>query len=336
MELADMLQIQLLQQIRDVQNGSIMYMILASILMTVMTLFINIMKNLIPRIVEGIKNYYTEKANNVMASVEKKSILDSIISLDDKHMITEILFTRIYSSDEAMNEICDSVLNAVAQLHNIPVMRLIHNGDYIITYKDKPIQITDNLYFKIHEVYYNTLDPRILEMVKFSLYGNKISTTLIHKWIAKVYYEYKQSLENEFPNNLYYFELYSNEKVSSFDPRGDIDIDDTAYRRMAMMNAPKHLSFSKNEFVSNKFFESLYGETSKRVYRHVKFFVENEHWYKKQGLPYHLGMLFHGIPGCGKTACIKAIANYTNRHIINVNFRYIKTMTQFRNLLTTI
>jgi DNA replication protein DnaC len=331
MEITDLLQIQLLQQLKDMQNGSLFYMIFTPVLITFITMAINIAKNLAPRLVDMLKKYYTEKANDVMSVVEKNSILDSVINLGDKHILTEILFTRVYSSDEAMNEVCDSILNAVSQLQNIPMLKLIHNGDYIISYKDKPIQITSELYFKIHQITYNPEQPHKLDLIKFSLYGDQISTLYINKWTSQVYHEYKQSLQNEFSSSLYYFEYNSNEKLLTFDPRGDLPTK-SIDKRIEIMNAPKHLTFTKNEFVSNKNFDSLYGKNFERIYKHVKFFTENENWYKEQGLPYHLGILFHGKPGCGKTACIKAISNYTNRHIININFRYIKTMTQFKNL----
>jgi ATPase family associated with various cellular activities (AAA) len=40
----------------------------------------------------------------------------------------------------------------------------------------------------------------------------------------------------------------------------------------------------------------------------------------KSGKLSKLSFLFHGQPGCGKTSLVKAIANYTKRHIINVSF----------------
>ena len=52
----------------------------------------------------------------------------------------------------------------------------------------------------------------------------------------------------------------------------------------------------------------------------------NETWYRERGLPYTLGFLFHGAPGCGKTSTIKAIANLTKRHIVSVPLKNITTI----------
>jgi SpoVK/Ycf46/Vps4 family AAA+-type ATPase len=64
----------------------------------------------------------------------------------------------------------------------------------------------------------------------------------------------------------------------------------------------------------------------------TKFFLENREWYDKKGIPYTLGFLFHGPPGCGKTSSVKAIANEGKRHIINVQLSEIKTKSQLQHL----
>jgi hypothetical protein len=40
----------------------------------------------------------------------------------------------------------------------------------------------------------------------------------------------------------------------------------------------------------------------------LKAFIAEKSWYQDMGIPYHLGMLFHGIPGSGKTSIIGALA----------------------------
>jgi SpoVK/Ycf46/Vps4 family AAA+-type ATPase len=42
--------------------------------------------------------------------------------------------------------------------------------------------------------------------------------------------------------------------------------------------------------------------------------------------------MFHGSPGTGKTSTIKAIANVTKRHLINVRLSEVHTNTQLKNL----
>ena len=50
--------------------------------------------------------------------------------------------------------------------------------------------------------------------------------------------------------------------------------------------------------------------------------------YYDKGIPYSLGIGLHGPPGTGKTSFIKALANYTNRHVIIISLKMIKTKNQ--------
>jgi hypothetical protein len=68
------------------------------------------------------------------------------------------------------------------------------------------------------------------------------------------------------------------------------------------------------------------------VQHRTRFFLENRAWYDKKGIPYTLGFLFHGPPGCGKTSSVKAVAAEGRRHIVNVQLSEIKTKAQLHHL----
>jgi chaperone BCS1 len=68
------------------------------------------------------------------------------------------------------------------------------------------------------------------------------------------------------------------------------------------------------------------------VVKRLDFFSQNKEWYKKRGIPYTMGFLFYGAPGCGKTSTIKAIANHTQRHIVSVPLNKIKTAKELLNV----
>jgi len=79
------------------------------------------------------------------------------------------------------------------------------------------------------------------------------------------------------------------------------------------------IQWHENEFRSNKRFHNLFFEGKDRVLKQIDFFLKNEAWYEKEGVPYTLGICLHGGPGTGKTSFIKALTNYLgDRHLVNI------------------
>lgn len=93
--------------------------------------------------------------------------------------------------------------------------------------------------------------------------------------------------------------------------------------------------FTKLNFESNKTFDNLFFEGKDTLLKKLDFFLQNKATYNTLGIPYTMGMLFHGEPGTGKTSTIKAIANYTNRHVIILSTKYIKTYNQLKECLVS-
>jgi SpoVK/Ycf46/Vps4 family AAA+-type ATPase len=93
-----------------------------------------------------------------------------------------------------------------------------------------------------------------------------------------------------------------------------------------------HLLYTKTKFTTNRTFDNVFFEDRARVQSRTQFFLQRRDWYDAKGIPYTLGFLFHGPPGCGKTSSVKAIANEGRRHIINVQLSEIKTKAQLQHL----
>lgn len=93
--------------------------------------------------------------------------------------------------------------------------------------------------------------------------------------------------------------------------------------------------FIRNKFQSNKTFDNLVFRDKMMLKERLDFFLNNKSFYEKLGIPYTLGLLFHGVPGTGKTSTIKAIANYTNRHLIIIPMNKVKTNSTLRDIILT-
>ena len=91
-------------------------------------------------------------------------------------------------------------------------------------------------------------------------------------------------------------------------------------------------TFLEYYFESGKTFKSLFFYEKQNIIKRLDFFINNRKWFQEMELPYTLGFLFHGDPGCGKTSTIKAIANYTRRHIVLLSLNKIKNMKELLNV----
>lgn len=80
-----------------------------------------------------------------------------------------------------------------------------------------------------------------------------------------------------------------------------------------------------SELIRNdrKPFKYLYLEhaTMERLKSYLHNFKEKRELYEKYGFPYKGGMLFYGVPGCGKTTAIVAIASHLTKPIYYIDLK---------------
>jgi len=84
---------------------------------------------------------------------------------------------------------------------------------------------------------------------------------------------------------------------------------------------------------SNVTFDNRFFTEKKEIVDKINFFINNEEWYKEKGIPYTLGILLWGDPGCGKTSFIKALMNLTKRHAVNIKLSKKMNMNCLREII---
>jgi SpoVK/Ycf46/Vps4 family AAA+-type ATPase len=279
---------------------------------------------------------------NIVIKTTPKMLADTSITLSTRHDISIITMTRIFKTDSSnstssanlndeSNGIVDALIAHISKLENIPNLSLINNGQLMMTYKDKPIQINTHIYLKIDSLNIDTSGEII--SIKLSLLSNTLSSAELAAYIKNLYANYQQEMKNSLGNKIYYFDQKSTSQTAPPMPPSSMDeagIEN--YKRMRISTAPKQLAFTMTPFYSNKRFSNIYGEEVRHIEKRINFFMDNKDWYDAKGIPYQIGLLLSGIPGAGKTSIIRALANMTKRHIVNVNFANITTASQLKNL----
>jgi hypothetical protein len=77
-------------------------------------------------------------------------------------------------------------------------------------------------------------------------------------------------------------------------------------------------AFTRAPFESTKTFGNMFFKDKDALVKRVRFFdsAEGREHSERLGIQHALSFLFHGMPGCGKTSAIKALASLTGRHIV--------------------
>lgn len=86
--------------------------------------------------------------------------------------------------------------------------------------------------------------------------------------------------------------------------------------------------WAEYEFQTTRSFQNMFFNRKEEIISKLDFFLQNSDWYYKKGIPHSLGIGLHGPPGTGKTSLIKCIAKYSDRHIVCLSLKTVKTRKQ--------
>jgi len=187
------------------------------------------------------------------------------------------------------------------------------NGIYMVNQKDqfivsKKFEIYAYTYIENESKNQNDEDGKIqnkTSTIIIELYSYKSSTETIKRFVETITANYLIQMENSRKNKKFIYTFTNFEIDSNISDR-----------------------WSETIFESTRRFDNLFFENKQVVVDKIDFFINNKKWFYDKGIPYSLGIGIYGPPGTGKTSFTKALANYTNRHIITISLKLIKTKKQ--------
>jgi DNA polymerase III delta prime subunit len=221
---------------------------------------------------------------------------------------TEITFERNFIKNDNWDK-ADAIL---AHVLNIPNVNQLVIAQLEIVNTKNIVEVNNDILFQLSNIEHNIKGCNI-DSVTFKLMSKNLNTLELNDFINRITENYLISKKNNLGNKLYYFDHIVEKTIS----------------RTPII--PK-LMFSKHLFDSNRRLDNVYHTRQEEINHRVRFFLNNKEWYDKRGIPHTLGLMLYGSPGTGKTSTIKAIANESKRHIINVNLSAIKTKKQLKKL----
>ena len=184
----------------------------------------------------------------------------------------------------------------------------------LIVSQSSPFRMTADIQGQVNiskETDNNEKNPMKTEEFTISLNSSTLTTDQLRETLAVWVAEYESRINSD--KHLKYF-VYTPNNDSADD----------------YYDATSH--YQEFKFESGKSFSNVFYPEKDDVVKRLDFFSKNKEWYKKRGIPYTMGFLFYGAPGCGKTSTIKAIANHTQRHIVSVPLNKIKTAKELLNV----
>lgn len=306
-----------------IKGDSITMMIYSFLLITLIEhlfSFIPIIKTFLETIITSYFNKAKEKVSNTVKTS----------GINTKKKQSSIIFKRPYSvqsggqpqptnqnqnnqDKSVVYETADCIIELISTLDNSK--SVVCNKFFYIKHHDI-IEINNKVCFQILKIKEDVDD---ISNIEFEIFSYDYNLSQLQEFVSQIVQEARIKKQNKIGNKLYYF----NENIKTLAKYNGTPLYHTA--------SPS-ISFSMTPFFTNKNLNNVYGTEFQLIKNRVEFFINNEEWYKKKGIPYTLGILIHGPPGSGKTSCIKAISNATKRHIINMYLTDNTTKTQLRNL----
>jgi ATP-dependent 26S proteasome regulatory subunit len=160
-------------------------------------------------------------------------------------------------------------------------------------------QIDTNLFGRVYDEKKTEIRGRECEVSKYitnlEIYSYTMNLHEIQTWVEQRFIEYEKCISNKILYNQYFISV-------SWD------------------NAENDIEVKSSIWETNVNFENTYFKNKDAVLDKINFWLDNKKLFKERGTPYSLGIFLYGEPGGGKTRFIKALANYTKRHIISIDF----------------
>jgi hypothetical protein len=189
---------------------------------------------------------------------------------------------------------------------------------YILNTEAKNVQIEDDLYLDIRKANKENESEKKTTTFTLTTFVIKSKTKTIEQIVEIIntyVVDYKNFVENKSKNKLFHF-VYEGE-----DSYGESKWTYSVF------------SDTSSKDTSNfETFEHIFSDNKTLLINEIEHLKDKE-FFRRTGLRRKAGFVFYGPPGCGKTSSIGCIANFDNRHILEIPMNRVKTNKQLEKIM---
>jgi hypothetical protein len=164
----------------------------------------------------------------------------------------------------------------------------------------------------------------MIEIDNLTIYSGRLSLFELQKWIDEKVLEFKNVLRRKSNERQLFITVSNMDKPSAATP---------ANKRKKPSSAQHNLLIDSIPWSSSITFENSYFHAMEETIKKIDFFLHNKAWYIEKGIPYTLGILLYGEPGCGKTRFLKQFMNYTRRHCIDIKLNDLMDFADLQQII---
>lgn len=242
---------------------------------------------------------FTPKTNTITFSANSKEI---------SHKYRALMYFISQNEDKSVKELSEVEIKTYnprldSDETTSSVYRVTQANEFKITDK-----INGKVYFLSKDKTEHNGKVQYVEYQNLEISSNFLTLKELSAWVDEIEKEYRKYLKHKM-----------------LDTQTLVEISwDTRENNFTTLCTP----WESNVSFANRFFNEKEAILSK-----INFFLNNEAWYNERGIPYTLGILLWGDPGCGKTGFIKALMNLTKRHALDIKLSKKFDMTKLREII---
>lgn len=227
---------------------------------------------------------------------------------------------RLYDKNNE-NDTFDAIIWRLCQLPQTKHLKMASNGVYVLSTNDV-VHVEEDIHVKQLTISFD--EKKGVNECSIEIFSYTVDLLNLKDYIADLVHKYNIHRNNQLGQTIYYFDEIPINIPMTMSTSGNFVINYDI--------APKNMSFSMSRLHTNKNLENVYGHSMEVVRKRVRFFMNNKKWYQDKGVPYTLGIMMYGLPGCGKTSLIKALSKDCQRHVFNIKLSESTTISQINNL----